>query len=162
MNKTEYVECLGYKVYRDGTIFNKYGNELTQHHITKQIKILINGKRKNVSVSKFVYYAFNRDYDYTDKNSFISFKDSDDNNLAINNLELGYKGNYLQGENNSCSKITDKQVIEIIQKYKQGHKKYTYEQLAKEYDISVTLVCQIINKKARNKKNYKMKVGKQK
>ena len=158
MNNTEYVECFGYKVYKNGTIINKYNNELQQHLLTKQIKILINGKRRNISISKFIYYAFNRDFDFTDNNIYISFKDGDNNNLSIDNLELDYKSNYLQGENNSCSKLTDKQVEEIIEKYKNKKEhNYTYSKLAKEYGVSITLICQIINKKARNQKNYLMR-----
>lgn len=158
MNMTDYVECLGYKVFRNGMILNKNNKELKQHILTKQIKVQINGKRKNIVASKFVYYAFHRDFDYLKKENIVIFKDGNESNYAIDNLEVDYRGNYLQGENNSSSKLTDKQVEEIKEKYtnKIIHH-YTYDKLAKEYGVSPTLICQIINKKARNKRKYIMK-----
>jgi len=51
----------------------------------------------------------------------------------------------IKGEKNSRSKLTIEQVIEIREKYKTGQ--FSQRKLAKEYGISRSLICFIVNNK---------------
>jgi hypothetical protein len=52
-----------------------------------------------------------------------------------------------KGEDNNLAKLTEKQVLEIRDKYEKN-KKFGYKaQLGREYNISMTTICDILNRK---------------
>ena len=158
MEDNEFVELYGYKVFKNGKIFNSYNKEITQFKNSGAIKININGKQINVPILKFIYYAFNRDFDLQDKTITIVPKDMNKDNLSYDNLKVEKKENIIWGENSINSKLTDTQVEEIKDKYKNRKEKYcTYRSLADEYGVSHSLISGIIKGRFRNKKNYILK-----
>jgi hypothetical protein len=64
-----------------------------------------------------------------------------DNMIDMNNKG---RGNQPKGEKQHFAKLTEKQVIEIRQKYATNN--YTHRQLGKEYNVSNVVVCNIINR----------------
>ena len=50
-----------------------------------------------------------------------------------------------KGESSSNAKLTEKNVIDIINMYKTG--KYTYSQIAKNYNVHHGHICSIVNRK---------------
>ena len=60
-------------------------------------------------------------------------------------LSENMKGKYI-GENSSNVKLTEKEVIEIREKYKS--KKYTYKSLGEEYNITTSMIYQIVSRRS--------------
>ena len=56
------VELYGYTIYDDGTILKKNGKRLNTNQQIR-IKLDNNGNTRQVNYARFVYYAFNRDFD---------------------------------------------------------------------------------------------------
>ena len=144
------VEYYNYEIDKKGDIYNN-DKLLKQYKKNGNLKIKVGTKWKNVKASKFIYCAFNQDIDLFDKNYYV-IKKNKNKGYEINNLLLKSKTDYMQGENNGNSKLTDIEVLEIRLKYQSGE--YTYKKLAKLYNVSIPLICNIINKKARNENNY--------
>jgi len=158
MNK---VLLWGYTIYDNGDIYGVKGKKLNK---SKQVKI--NGKL--YFTSHLIYYAFNQDtFNLEDRNNVIIHLDGNELNNKLSNLKLESKKIIVQGENNSQSKLTDKQVEEIKELYKKGKEgkvgqndprvKYSYRQLADMYGVSHTLIKGIIKGHFRNKENYIIK-----
>lgn len=164
----EYTELFGYKIFRNGKIIGLKGKELNDNR--PQIRILWGKERKAVEVryARFVYYAFNRNsFDFNDKSLVIVFKDGNKKNYSIDNLRLVSRKNIYQGENNKLSKLTNKQVESIKKEYNSYRqvglgtnypfKKISYRKLADKYNVSHTLIKNVIKGKTRNKENYVIK-----
>lgn len=143
------TSCLGYEVYSNGEVLGLKGRPLKK---SKQIRIKINGKWKNIEWGRFIYYAFHRDFDLLDKNkTVISIKKG---NYSLDKLKVVDRNNYLKGENHVSSKLTQSQVYNIIKEYKDGeikgldknypNKKVSYRSLAEKYGVSHTVIKNII------------------
>ena len=64
------------------------------------------------------------------------------NNMKHAREKLGYNQ---RGENSSNAKLKEKDVIDIINMYKTG--KYTYAQIAQNYNVHHGHICSIVNRK---------------
>ena len=121
-------------------------------------------------LARVVYAAFNLDFDITDKNQCITFKDNNKLNIHLDNLICKFRGDLIQGEGHrNRIAITDQQVEQIRKEYQktidnrpinQHDKKEiynSYRSLAKKYNVTYGLIKQIIDGKTRNKSEYKLK-----
>jgi len=163
----EYVELFGYKVYKNGDIIGLNGKKFTKNR--PQIKIYW-GKNKvatEISYARFVFYAFNfKTFNFHDKSIIIEHINGNKEDYSINNLIAIKRGNKYHGENHIKAKLTDKQVQEIKDIYKQKDNgiydknypfsKISYRKIAEEYGVSHTLIKSIVKGTCRNQENYIM------
>lgn len=160
------VDFHGYTIYENGTIIGLYGKEVKKrlNNGRYEIRLNIEGKRKNYIVSRLVYHAFNP-FNIEDQNMCISYKDNDKTNIHLDNLYLTHRKDLIQGDKHqSRAKLTDDQVKEIRQLYKgktgsnqfdkQG---YSLNDLAAMYGVSKGNIKMIIKGDSRNEKEYKLK-----
>lgn len=120
----------------------------------KQVRLSKNNKQIHKNVHRLVAETF-----IPNPNSLpqVNHIDSNKSNNMVSNLEwVNNSGNQkhafkfgfqsaLKGEDAPWSKLTEKQVLEIREKYKSGT--YTYQRLADEYHLSHQYVGNIINKR---------------
>lgn len=167
-----------YTIYENGEIVNKHGHVMKQR-VRKQkgqgarseIKLTVNGKKKNFTVARLVYCVFNNiDPLELDKDQCVTFKDGDKLNIHIDNLKLVPRADLIHGSKHSAiAKLTEKEVQEIrskynstkgnrpVNQYDKGNKEYhSYRSLAKEYGVTHTLIKQIVEGDTRNKNKYKL------
>lgn len=164
----------GYKIHSDGKIENKHGRFLIPRIREKRsdIRLVVEGKRKNFTTARLVYCVFNNiDIFQLDKDQCITFKDGDKSNVSLDNLEMVYRGNLIQGDKHrSIAKLSKEEVEDIKRKYEAtkhnrpvnqhdiGDKTYnSYRSLAKEYGVTYPLIRQIITGETRDKEAYKLK-----
>lgn len=170
----KFKDFYGYEIHENGDMFNRFGRKLKQRVRNcgrREIKLSINKKRVNFTVTRLVYCAFN-DLDIfdLDRNMCVTFLDDNKSNIHIDNLELVHRSSLIQGENHiAISKLSDKQVKEIIVKYNStinnrpvnqydNDKPYlSYRSLAKEYGVTHAMIRHIIVGSSRNKDNYVLK-----
>lgn len=98
-----------------------------------------------------------------DNKPCINHKDGNKLNNNVDNLEwCTYKENTQHaiksglieaGERSVTSKLTNKEVIEIKERYKIGN--ISQSKLAKEYDVNPSCICNIVNNKTRLFDNIK-------
>ena len=161
----------GYTIYENGDIVNKYGKQMSPRNNKGrlEIKLTINGVRKNFSVGRLVYCVFNNIDPFTfDKDQCITFKDGNKLNVKLDNLECKYRGDLIQGEKHNISKLTDKEIEEIRDKYFSTRNNrpvnqfddkgeyHSYRSLAKEYGVTYPTIKQIVEGETRNKDKYKL------
>lgn len=156
----------GYTIYEDGTIIGLYGRPIkpSLHNNRYEIKLKVDGKRKNYVLSRLIYYVF-KPFDIEDKNLCVTYKDGDSKNIHIDNLQLAHRKDLIQGsKHKAISKLTDEQVEEIKQAYKgksgaNQHNKTSpslYD-LAKKYGVTKGNIMQIVKGISRNEEEYKLK-----
>lgn len=158
----EIKDLFGYKVKSNGKILKLNGKPMKYQ---KNIKVIWNGTSREVSYSRFVYYAFNVDnFNFDNHNIIIIHKDNNKKNNRIENLLAVKRKDLIQGENSNSSKLTDEDVKNIIKEYNdygdKEHdptKKCSYRKLAQKYGVSHTLIRGIVNGDFRNKNNYILK-----
>ena len=164
------VDFYGYTIHSDGSIINRHGRELKQrvNNGRKEIRLVVNGVRKNFMVSRLVYCAFNNiDIFKLNKDKCVTFRDDDKLNVNLSNLKLVDRANLIQGEKHkSINKLTDREVKEIRHRYEltkhnkpvnqhDSNKPYnSYRSLAEEYGVTHAMIRLIIKGKSRNKLNY--------
>jgi len=112
------------------------------------------GKPKSICIHRIVALTFKPNLKNLPEVNHI---DGDKLNNSVENLEWctrtenikhAYKfrdPKTYKGSGNKNSKLIEKQVINIRNKYK--NKQITYKQLAEEYNVGVTLIGYIINNK---------------
>lgn len=164
------VTLFGYTIYENGDIIGLKGNLINKEQ--SQIKITLKhiNKRVSISYARFVYWAFHQDtFDFKNKEILVTHKDNDQYNYNINNLVVINKRDILQGEKHKLSKLTNEQVEEIKEVYKKAQEnsqntnknnpfvKVSFRKLAEKYNVSHSLVRDIIRGKIRNKNNYIIK-----
>lgn len=156
----------GYTVYEDGTIYNYRGKQITVsiHDDRYVVKLFVNGKRRNFTLARTLYWLFVEKFDYNNKDLCVSFKDGNKLNIALDNLILIHRKDLIQGEKHKISKLSDKIVEQIRNEYygKAGSNQYdktrpSLNDLAKKYNVSKSNIAIIIKKKGRNEKSYKLK-----
>lgn len=126
--------------------------------------------KKTYPLARAIYKTFNPDFDITDQNQCISFKDNNKLNIHIDNLIYIFRGDLIQGDgHHNGTSITEQQAEQIkkeyletihnrpINQYDQEKPYNSYRKLAKKYGVTYTLIKQIIEGKTRNKANYKLK-----
>lgn len=156
----------GYTIYEDGTIIGLYGKEVKKriNNGRYEVRLNIEGKRKNYIVSRLVYYVFN-EFDINDQNLCVSYKDNDKLNIDLSNLYLTHRKDLIQGDKHrSIARVTDEQAEEIRQlwKGKTGNNQYDKEgyslqDIANMYGITKANVNWIIKGWSRNEEDYKLK-----
>lgn len=161
MNK---VNLWGYTIYEDGTIIGLNGKRMLHN---KQVLIQRENTKKAVSYARFVYYAFNRDFDFDNKLIVIRHINGNKFDFSINNLASIEVKMIKQGENSTSAKLTDKEVEEIKALYSQAkeeclpknspNKKMSCRKLAEMYGVSPSTINGIVNGRFRNKENYILK-----
>lgn len=158
------VELYGYTIYDDGTILKKNGKKLNTNQQIK-IKLDNNGNTRQVNYARFVYYAFNRDFDINDKNIMIKHINGNKQDCRIDNLLSQSVKLIKQGENSTSAKLTDKEVEEIKRLYGLKDNEGTnspktnisYRKLAERYGVTHTAIRGIIKGYFRNKDKYIIK-----
>ena len=144
-----------YYITTDGKVFRKDKELKQQTHRKgyKRLDLWIDNKRCNKAVHRLVGETY---IPNPDNLCCINHKDTDKSNNNVDNLEwITNQGNIdhaheyhlfdnIIGENNVSSKLTEKQVLEIRQKYVRG--KYGYKRLAQEYNMSQTQIRKIIDR----------------
>lgn len=126
--------------------------------------------KKTYPLARAIYSAFNPDFDITDKNQCITFKDNNKLNVYLDNLICVFRGDLIQGDGHrNRTVITEQQADQIRKEYADTinnrpvnqhnqEKPYnSYRKLAKKYGVTYALIKQIIEGKTRNKENYKLK-----
>lgn len=154
----KYKKIWGYIVYDNGLVIGKNGQKLNTNYHSFEDE---DGNK--LSYSRFVYYAFNRNFDYKDKNKVVIHKNNKKSDFSIKNLCVVSKKEIIQGQKNKNSKLTDEQVDKIRKIYNGEHQiknmqsNISYRTLAKMFGVSHSTIQHIISGKMRNKKNYKLK-----
>lgn len=156
----------GYTIYEDGTIIGLYGKEVKKrlNNGRYEVRLNIEGKRKNYIVSRLLYYVFN-EFNIEDQNLCVSYKDGNKENIHLDNLFLTHRKDLIQGDKHKArAKITDEQANEIrsLWKGKTGNNQhdkegYSLKDIADKYGISKGNVMQIIKGMSRNEDEYKLK-----
>lgn len=156
----------GYTICEDGTIIGLYGKEVKKrlNNGRYEIRLNIEGKRKNYIVSRLLYYVFNP-FNIEDQNICVSYRDNDKLNIHIDNLYLTHRKDLIQGDKHQKkAKITDQQAEEIKALYKgkagvnqldkQG---YSLQDIANMYGVTKGNIKMIVKGQSRNEDDYKLK-----
>lgn len=118
------------------------------------VNLCKNGKSKSVMIHRLVAKYFLPDFNETLQ---VNHKDGIKTNNNISNLEMVTQTENMKhavinkllvnpkGEKHWCVKLTEKEVVEIRQKYKNGC--YTQQNLAEQYNVSRECIKLIINNK---------------
>lgn len=160
------MEFHGYTILEDGTIYNRFGNKVSVrvHDGRYEVRLVIDGKRKNFIVARLVSHLFNGT-DINNKNICVIPKDGNKLNIHYSNLIEKERKNLIQGENHKkVTKLTDKDVQMIRELYngKSGSnqldkKGYSLNDLANMFNVSKGNIALIVRGKSRNKQEYKLK-----
>lgn len=148
--RDRYEYCFGYKVFENGRIIGLRGHEIKH---AKQIKIKIKNKYRNIEWNRFVYFAFHQDTQLIPNNLVVKSKDGTPN---LSSLYLQKRNGNLKRENRKNTKLTDKQIKNILIEYKLGnikdkeldknnpHRRVSYRSLAEKYNVSHALIRDVI------------------
>lgn len=163
MNSVKYQ---GYTIYEDGKIMGLYKKEVKKriNNGRYEVRIMIDGVRKNFIVARLMYYVF-IGFDIDNKDLCVIQKDDDYLNIHIDNLDVVHRKDLIQGEKHkNRSKVTDEQVEEIRKLYKgkvgsnQFDKVgYSLNDIAKMYGVTKSNVMHIVKGLSRNEDEYKLK-----
>lgn len=162
----ESVNYHGYTIYEDGTIIGLYGKEVKKR-LNKgryEIRLNIEGERKNFIVSRLIYHAFHP-FDISNKDICVSYKDGNKEHIHLDNLYTEDRKNLIQGEKHtSVAKLTDLQVKEIrsLYKGKSGANQLdktspSLQDLADKYGVTKSNIMWVVKKMSRNDDEYKLK-----
>ncbi|MCY9757755.1 hypothetical protein M5X00_26355 [Paenibacillus alvei] len=157
-----------YKIYENGTIINRYGKELSKRARNGrfEIKLLVDGKRKNFILSRLMYWLFIEQFDMSNENLCVVAKDGDFLNVHPSNLKLVERKDLIQGEGHRKRVVlSNEQIEEILSTYEGnelGANQYSennisYADLAKKYGVSKGNIVMIVKKRSRNPEDYKLK-----
>ncbi len=143
-----------YSISQDGNVYSwktkKYLKPQLQRNGYLTVQLYLEKKSRVLPIHRLVAQTF---LSNPLNLRTVNHKDFDKSNNNVSNLEwMSHQENSLHssmrgiynGENNGNSKLTKQQVIEIRQKYK--FRKYTYEDLSKEYGVLKTYIGRIINR----------------
>ncbi len=146
------------RIRRDKTGKEAYPRKILKQMLDKKgyprLGLCKNGIQKGFKIHRLVARAF---LGKCPKEKQVNHRDCNKLNNYVSNLEyVTNKENMIHavknglypsriGEKNGCSKLTEKQIIKIREKYAQGNT--TYKKLAKIYNISNVQVGHIIRKK---------------
>lgn len=165
------VEYNGYVITEKGQVYGLNG--------TLRKPLLKNGRYemrfttptgpKTYPLARIVYAVFHDEFDITDVNQCITFKDNDKMNVSLDNLVCAYRGDLIQGDGHRNRIALTSEMAEQIRKdYKETRgnrpvnqydsvKPYnSYRTLAKKYKVTFALIKQIIEGNTRNKAKYKL------
>jgi len=159
----------GYTIYENGDVQNaKSGRFITKriHNGRVEFQIETPEGRKNFILSRVLYWLFVENFDMSNKNLCVSYKDNDKMNTSIDNLYLADRKDLIQGEGHrAILKITDEQIEEIKKAYK-GNKKYSNQHnktglslkdLGDKYGVTKGEIQCIVKSWSRNSDKYKLK-----
>jgi hypothetical protein len=159
------VKYYDYTVYSDGTIENKSGRELKprlQKDGHMSITLRLNKIKKYCSLARVIYHAFNPEFNVTDINNCVTFKDKNSQNCQLSNLYLAFRGDLIQGQKHKKAKLSEQQIKEIKSLYQGEARRNQYEKtekpsllaLAEVYGVSKQLIASVVKK--RHRTNYKL------
>lgn len=156
-------EIFGYENYLisdNGEVFNiKNINKPLKTRINKSGYKYLNLSKNGIVTTKLIHRLVAETFIENHKENIVNHKDGNKLNNCIDNLEFctsaynmqhASKNNLLhpvKGEECPWSKLSDKDVIEIRNKYIPFI--YSYNMLAKEYNVSKSEIIQIIQNKIR-------------
>lgn len=116
------------------------------------VALCSNAKAKTKYIHHLVYFTF---FESIPKGMEVCHNDGNKENNNIGNLRLDTRkgnekdkiahGTITYGERNGCHKIKEKEVIDIRERYAAGG--ITMTKLAEEYDVQVSQISRIINRK---------------
>jgi hypothetical protein len=125
------------------------------------IKVMFNKKRYITGAHRLIYRHF---MGKIPQGMVVNHKDGNKKNNLLSNLEIATPqqnsihsihvlkhGNVLNqwGENNPSAKLTNKQVLEIIDRRKQGE---TLKTIAQDYNVTIQTISKIVLGQRRQKK----------
>ena len=155
-----------YEIFENGMIINtSTGKEIAQRikgkH--KEVRLTLNGIRKNFITSRLVYWLFNDNFDIDNKDLCVVAEDLI--NFTLSDLKVVNRKDLIQGEKHkNVYKLTNEQVAEIKSLYigKTGVNQHTktgmsYSDIAKKYGVTRGLIASIIRGEIRNENSYKLK-----
>jgi hypothetical protein len=135
-----------------------------------EMRFITDTGNKVYLLARAIYAAFNPNFNITDQDQCITFKDNNKLNIHIDNLICKFRGDLIQGDGHrNRTSITDQQAEQIkkeyaetisnrpINQYDATEVYNSYRTLAKKYNVTFPLIKQIIEGKTRNKENYKLK-----
>ena len=155
-----------YEIFENGIIINtSTGKEISQRikDKHKEVRLTLNGIRKNFITSRLVYWLFNDNFDIDNKDLCIVAEDLI--NFTLSDLKVVNRKDLIQGEKHkNVYKLTNEQVAEIKSLYigKTGVNQHTktgmsYSDIAKKYGVTRGLIASIIRGEIRNENSYKLK-----
>ena len=141
----ECAQYNGYIFYRDGRVFNSRAREIKLRDEVDYFSVSLNnnGKRKYIGFHRIRYYLFVEKFDMEDKNICIVAKDGNYKNIDLDNYVLLKRRQFMKGEAHINSKLTDEDIEDILLKYNMKGI-YSYASLAKEYNVSKSLIAQVV------------------
>ena len=155
-----------YEVFEHGIIINTLnGKEMAQRikDKPKEVRLTLNGIRKNFITSRLVYWLFNDNFDIDNKDLCVVAEDLI--NFTLSDLKVVNRKDLIQGEKHkNVYKLTNEQVAEIKSLYigKTGVNQHTktgmsYSDIAKKYGVTRGLIASIVRGEIRNENSYKLK-----
>lgn len=169
------VDFYDYIITENGDVYSKNGK--LRKPVLKQDRYMMgfslpNGRR-TYPLARIIYKAFNDDFDISDKNQCITFKDNNKLNIHLDNLICVFRGDLIQGDGHrNITKISGEIAEQIkkeyaetlnnrpVNQYTRSGQYNSYRSLAKKYGVASTLIKQIVEGKTRNKANYKLSKNK--
>lgn len=160
------VDYHGYTIYENGKVIGLYGKEIKKRERNGRYEIRLNieGLRKDFTVSRLVYHAF-ENFDIADTNLCVTHKDGDKLNVDFKNLKLVKRKELIQGEGHKTRiSLSNAEVDEIRSLYKgkagvnqYDRKGFSLQQLADKFGVTKGNIMQIVKGVSRNEENYKLK-----
>lgn len=171
------MECkkfFDYTICENGDIYNKHNRKLKPTRkkdgrgYRYEIRLHTDNGRKHFILSRLLYYVFNPDFDVSNKDLCVVFKDREETNdseLHINNLEVQHRKDLIQGDNHHNRTTVTSEVSEKIREEYEGKASKnqfnktspSYLDLAKKYNTTRGNIIQIVRGRSRNKDKYKLK-----
>jgi len=159
------VDFYGYTIYSDGTIISQRGKPMAitvDKNNVRMVRLYIDGKRKHFIVSRLIYCVFNGlDILSLSRDKCVSYRDGNKSNVELSNLYLISRKDLIQGENNTSSKLNNRDVKCMINEFnslRDSHISMDYikDYLSSKYGVKKETVMHIVKGRARNKDNYKL------
>lgn len=149
----------GYKISTLGRIgSSKYGDfRILKTYYAGKGYVMSDIRKDGKTIKRYIHRLVAQAFLPNKKNlPEVNHKDGNKNNNTKSNLNwtdgvgnMKHARKYLgfdqRGEKSGCAKLTEKDVRDIIAKYKTG--KYTYAEIAKDYTVHYGHICSIVNRK---------------
>ena len=163
------AQFYNYTITEHGEVYNKQGKIIKArlHNERYEIRFSTPNGNKIYPLARAIYKAFNPDFDITDTNECITFKDNNKLNIHVDNLICMFRGDLIQGDGHrNRTTLTEQTAEQIRNEYAEtinnrpvnqhdGKASYnSYRTLAKKYNVTYSLIKQVIEGKTRNKDNY--------
>lgn len=154
MNKSRIAVWKGYRFQENGVVFIADTNNIAKEKVSngyRYVSVEDNGRTRWIKVSKIIYALFNRDNIIIKKFNRlwdIEHKDGNTLNCQITNLQF---------REHHSSKMPVEVRRKIIEQYEKGERGHGYHTVAKDNNLYMYQVKNIIDQEERRKATWETK-----